>query len=275
VNGDGDLLDAWFSYYMHLGVTSFHLIVHGPAEENSRLYALKNSFPIFIEDAYGGAFHSEEKKLRLNALLRRLAGQWLLLVDSDEFVEFPYNTIAATIRAMQLVRRNALFAPMIQHLMQDGSLDTPDVVNDPFGTFPLCSVDLYQRMGVQAAISKYPLFFCSEKTMLVDGGNHSCPIGNVTSSLQGATHHFKFRRSVSSRLDKRINSSHPWRHESVTFGSYLDRSANCLPTEGSFMYSRKELFRRGLLRRLTLMTGVRHLQRVGSRILHASSLGGS
>ena len=30
VNGDGDLLDSWFRYYLRLGVASFRLIVHGP-----------------------------------------------------------------------------------------------------------------------------------------------------------------------------------------------------------------------------------------------------
>ena len=40
VNGDGDLLEAWFKYYRRLGVSSFHLVVHGPREENERLYAL-------------------------------------------------------------------------------------------------------------------------------------------------------------------------------------------------------------------------------------------
>lgn len=261
VNGDGDLLDAWFTYYRRLGVSTFHLIVHGPREENERLYVLKDSHPVIIEDAYEGEFHSEEKKQRLNSLLARLRGQWLLLVDSDEFVEFPYQTVRTTIRMLRLMRRNALFAPMVQHLTLDGSLDTPALVEDPFRTFPLCSVDLYQRMRVQASISKYPLFFCTDRTTIKDGGNHSCPNGNVTCSLQGATHHFKFRRAVSQRLDNRIHSAHPWRHESVQFQEYLESNANRLPLEFTFAYSRRELFRRGLLRRFTFMTVLSRLSR--------------
>jgi hypothetical protein len=266
VNGDGDLLDAWFKYYCLLGVSSFHLIVHGPREENGRLYALKDAHPVIIEDAYEGPFHSEEKKERLNSLLAKLRGQWLLLVDSDEFVEFPYRTITATISLLRLIRRNALYAPMIQHLTLDGSLDTPALVEDPFRTFPMCSVDLYQRMRVQASISKYPLFFCTDRTTLKDGGNHSCPNGNVTCSLQGATHHFKFRRTVSQRLDNRIHSAHPWRHESVQFQEYLESNANRLPMEGAFVYSRHELFRRGLLRRFTFMAVLRRLSRAAGGV---------
>jgi hypothetical protein len=261
VNGDSDLLDAWFTYYRCLGVSSFHLIVHGPREQNERLYALKDSHPVIIEDAYEGPFHSEEKKERLNSLLAKLRGQWLLLVDSDEFVEFPYQTVRATVRVLRLIRRNALYAPMVQHLTLDGSLETPALVEDPFRTFPLCSVDLYQRMRAKASISKYPFFFCTDHTAIKDGGNHLCPDGNLYSSLQGVTHHFKFRSPVFRRLDDRINSAHPFRHESVQFQQYLESNANRLPTEGAFAYSRRELFRRGLLRRFTFMTVLRRLFR--------------
>lgn len=266
INGDGDLLEAWFRYHLRLGVSTFHLIVHGSREENGRLYELKKSFPIIIEDAYEGPFDGEEKKRRLNSLLARMRGQWVVLVDSDEFVEFPYRTISTTIRMLRLARKNALFAPMVQHLTLDGSLDTPVIVENPFHTFPLCSVNLYQSMGVQADIRKYPLFYCTDRTALSDGGNHNCPNGNAVSSLQGVTHHFKFRRSVGKRLDSRIHSSHPWRHESVQFQNYFACNANRLPTEGAFAYSRAELLRRGLLRRFTFMTGLRYLRRVAAQI---------
>ena len=69
IKGDGDLLESWFKYYRRLGVSSFHLIVHGSQEENRRLYALKDSYPVIIEDTYKGPFDCDEKKRRLNALL--------------------------------------------------------------------------------------------------------------------------------------------------------------------------------------------------------------
>src|SRR5271155_844623 len=104
-----------------------------------------------------------------------MRGQWILLVDSDEFVEFPYAKISTTTRMIRLARENALFAPMVQHLTLDGSLDTPGVVEAPFPTSPLCSIDFYQRRGVKADIRKYPLFYCSEQTTLQSSGNHRCP----------------------------------------------------------------------------------------------------
>jgi hypothetical protein len=262
VNGDGDVLGAWFRHYRALGVSSFHLVVHGGREENETLHILKESHPVVIEDAYTGQFSSEEKRDRLNAVLARMRGTWIVVADSDEFVEFPYRTIAATIRMFRLIGRNALFAPMVQHLTPDGSLDTPEIVEDPFQTFPLCSVDLYRLMGVDAAISKWPLFYCCERTALQEGGNHSCPTGNVASSMQGATHHFKFRRTVTGRLERRSNSAHTWRHESAQFRRFLEGNGNRLPTAEAFPYSRAALFERKLLRRFSAEIAIQHFQKV-------------
>jgi hypothetical protein len=264
INGDGDLLEAWLKYYQRLGVSSFHLIVHGPRKENEKFFALKQLYPVIVEDSYEGAFDSDEKKRRLNLLLGRMHGQWIFLADSDEFVELPYHGVLTTIRMLELAGANALFAPMLQRLTADGSLDAPEFIEDPFTAFPLCSTDLYQRMGVTASISKYPLFYCTERTELADGGNHNWPKGEpiTLSSLLGITHHFKFRRSVPQRLHDRIHSSHPWRHESVQFQKYLETNSYRLPTEGTFTYSRTLMFRKGLLRRFTLGTGFRFLRRL-------------
>ena len=266
LKGDDDLLDAWFGYYSRLGVSSYHLIVHGPEQENRRLHVLKHFYPVVIEDSYEGPFDSEEKKRRLNLVLGRMRGEWVLLVDSDEFVEFPYKKLSTTIRLLQLTRRTALCAPMVQHLTPDGSLDSPPIVENPFRTFPLCSVDLYRRIGADAAIDKFPLFFCDAGTMLLDGGNHSCPLGTSASALRGVTHHFKFRASVIQRINSRIESLHPWRHKSVQQKEYLALHQNRLPLDGAFVSSRQELFRRGLLRKLGFINGLRFLRRAAKRI---------
>ena len=47
-----------------------------------------------------------------------------------------------------------------------------------------------------------------------------------------------------------IRSEHPWRHESVQLRTYLEGHSNRVPLDGTFVYSREELFRRRLLRRL-------------------------
>jgi glycosyltransferase involved in cell wall biosynthesis len=107
-------------------------------------------------------------------------------------------------------------------------------------------------MGVKAEIFKFPLFYCVSGTELFEEGNHYPPLGFEPrdAGILGVTHHFKFRRIFSGRLEKRINSPHLWRYESVGFRDYLQGHAGRVPFEGTFPYSREELFRRRLLRQL-------------------------
>jgi glycosyltransferase involved in cell wall biosynthesis len=262
VNADSDLMEAWLKYYLRLGVDCFHLVVHGRPEDNEKLFAIKELYPITIEDIYQGPFpapisvdgkHTTEKKQRLDALLARYTGQWVLLADSDEFVEFPYQDIPETIRKLESANANLMPAPMLQRLKIDGSLDSPPMIEDPFQIFPLCSADLYRRMGVKAEIFKFPLFYCERGTELVEEGNHYPPLGLEprAAGAGGVTHHFKFRRCLSARLEKRINSPHLWRNDSLGFREYLDSHSDRLPLEGAFFYSREELFKRRLLRQLS------------------------
>lgn len=252
VNADSDLIEAWLRYYVRLGIDRFHLVVHGSAEVNGRLLELVKSYPIAIEDMYEGPFDSDQKKKKLDGLLARNPEQWVLLVDSDEFVEFPYGDIPETIRILSSANANVMAAPMLQRLTEDGSLDTPSVIEEPFKMFPLCSVNLYREMGMKGDIFKFPLFYCGKDTRLMEEGNHHPPLGGEprASGVLGVTHHFKFRRTISQRLDSMIRSEHAWRHESVQLHEYLDSHSGRLPMEGAFIYSREELFRKRLLRRL-------------------------
>lgn len=253
VNADGDLIRAFVEHYLALGVTSFHIVLHGSRAQNATLVALASSYPIHFEDEYDTTFDSGEKCRRLNALLKRFRrGEWLLLVDSDEFLELPYD-LRTTVRLLEALGCNALRAPLLQRISETGALDTPEIVDSPHTAFPLCSVDLYAQMGnAEARISKYPLFRCGARTRMNEGGNHSSPNGarTVLSPLLGVSHHFKWRRAVLHRLHARANSQHTWRRQSVRFASYLAEHENRVPVSGAFRYSRAKLFELGLLRRL-------------------------
>ena len=103
VSGDGEIIPAWLDYYSTLGVVAFQLIVHGSRHENAALYRAMHSYPIVVIDEYEGQFQCEEQAERLNRALDRRRGRWVIVVNSDEFVEFPYS-LRATIQ-VGLARR--------------------------------------------------------------------------------------------------------------------------------------------------------------------------
>lgn len=251
VNRDDDLIEAWLRHYLGQGVTSFHLILHGGPDENRTVLALRDRYPIEIVDQYTGAFDVFEKRERLTRALARLRGGWVVLVDSDEFVEWPYRDIARTRRMLEWLRADALSAPMLQRFSPDGAVDVATAAC-PFAAYEWCSTDLYAQLGQpQAVIDKYPLFLLTRRTALRSGGNHYPPngFGSRVAPMLGVTHHFKWRASVRTRLDERAHSAHPYRGESVQYLSYLEQTGWRLPVAGAFRYSRRELFRRGLLAR--------------------------
>ena len=252
VHDDGDILRAWLDHYLALGVSAFHLVVRGSTQDNRELLELRSSYPIVIRDAYEDRFREREKTRRLNTLLAELRGQWVLVVDTDEFLELPCASLAETIAGLERFRATCLAAPLLQRLRIDGSLASPAQLTDPFREFPLCSVDLYRAMGSTAALAKYPLLRCEETTVL-RGGNHIVPNGptSATAPFRGVSHHFKWRRWAPRRMHELIDTRHPFWEESAAYVTYLERTGFRLPLDDAFPYSREELFRRGLLRKMS------------------------
>lgn len=255
VNRDDDLLEAWVRHYLRLGVSSLHLIAHGGPAQNRTLQAIRNRYPIEIIDEYEGPFDVFEKRERLTRGLASLGPGWVMLVDSDEFVELPYRDVHRTIAVMRWLRADALSAPMLQRFSQTAAADAHET-GHPSDAYPWCSTDLYAQLGQpQAVIDKYPLFQVTRWTALKSGGNHYPPngYGSRVAPMLGVTHHFKWRSSVRARLLERANSAHPYRGESQQYLAYLDGNDWRLPVRGAFRYSRAELFRRGLLTRPSLL----------------------
>jgi hypothetical protein len=252
INGDGDILKAWLDWHSRLGVDSFHFIVHGPQHENELLFELSGRYPIVIDETYEGEFLDTHKEIRMNRVADRMRGEWILSIDSDEFLELPYDSLAKTIDRLEYAGADALQAPMLQRVSLDGSLVSPEIIKNPFSQFPMCMEDLYARMGVHAETQKYPLFFCYEDVFL-NAGNHLMPRKGKTklSEARGVSHHFKWRQSVVKRLQMRMNSNHNYREESIGYFQYLQENNFRVPLEGAFPYSRAELFQRGLLKRVS------------------------
>ncbi len=252
VNRDDDLIETWLQHYMKLGVVSFHLICHGGREQNQRLFELAHQYPVQILDTYAGAFDPYEKRDRLAWGLARLGPGWIVLVDSDEFLELPYRSLSATVNVMRWLKADSLQAPTLQRFAWDVSVADDE---RPFEAYPWCSVDLYAKFGQRkAVIDKYPIFELQRHTWLKSGDTHVPPngYGSRIAPMLGVTHHFKWRPAVHNQLSERADSTRPYRGESQQYTKFLGESGWRLPTDGTFKYSRRALFTRGLLRRPTL-----------------------
>lgn len=199
-NGDGDIAAAFLQHYTDW-VSEFHLILHGAEAENRVILELSRIFPVVIHSAYAGPFDDAEKMRRLNSLAHEFLGEWLLLVDSDEFVELPYGSMEETISSLEEFGCTYMAAPMLQRFKADCSLNSPDIVVGVSDEFPMCSEHLYKFLGGTACTSKFPLFMCTSASM-IDIGNHlpQNQLGSRDSQISGVTHHFKWRRSVLAKI---------------------------------------------------------------------------
>ena len=247
-NGDGDIARAWLEYYTVLGVTEFHIILHGPEEESAEFLEAARDFPVVIRDRYTGTFDEREKVRRLNDLVSSFVGQWVLVVDSDEFVELPLVDVGMLTARLEFFGQTFLYAPFVQRFRADGSLDTPPVMPDPFAEMPLCDPKLAVKVGYSRTRSKYPLILVGDDTRIANG-NHRRP--NPTEEIHfflGATHHFKWKKGLKERLrmmfDSRVLSVDPY-HAAV---AHLQGTGWMLPTDDGFVYTRQAMFDRGLLR---------------------------
>lgn len=245
---DNDIACAFVEYYMRF-CSEIHIILHGPPQESAGLIGLARHYPLKLRYHYQRPFDETVKTAILEKFISEFADRWVFIVDSDEFVELPHSSIAHTIASLEEAGATSLSAPMLQRLRIDFTLDSADPVSDPFVEFPFCSPNLYALMGSTGSTGKFPLIKASKATKL-QLGNHFPPNGpsSAHSRMRGVTHHFKWRRGAVKKISRMIEIKWPWaKTEAQPYLDYLKAHNGLLPQEGSFPYSREELFRRGYL----------------------------
>ncbi len=119
------LFPAWLRHYSHLGVDEFRLIFHGSDAEWSKFEKLAEGYPVRLLYSYERTFDESDKCNRLSESVLDCIGQWVWVVDSDEFVELPCRSVSRTVKLLEMMGGDCLFAPLLQRISQDGSL--PDI----------------------------------------------------------------------------------------------------------------------------------------------------
>jgi SAM-dependent methyltransferase len=251
INGDGDILRAWFEHYRALGVAEFVFWEHEAAPgENDALRALLPDYPARIVGRHDGEFAAAYQFRGTMDILEQMRGRWVIVADSDEFVELPYRTVGATIRALEQRGARCLSAPFLQRLRTDGRMLGHDPAVPLNEEYPLCVPTLGTQLGVTWREEKHPLFFNGPGAVLADAGHHFPPRGmQAAKGLRGVTHHYRWRAEGLEKLRRASRWTYQWRRRlAAQLLAYLDAHDGVLPMAGAFRYARAELIQRRLLR---------------------------
>lgn len=250
INGDSDLIESWLRHYLALGIDTFQVVLHGPRRENETLLRLKDAYPVVILDEYEGPMLETEKIRRLQNQVQKHAGEWVVVVDSDEFLELPEKNLPETCALLEAWELQNLSAPLLQRIRPGGLLESPPAIENPAELFSLAAPRLCQHMGARPDLRKFPLFFVRDSSQ-IHGGNHLPPTPGDPPHppVRGVSHHYKWRQPLLERL--RSPSGQYWfcaQHEYPRYQAHLAAHGHRLPLQDAFPCSREELFQRGLLR---------------------------
>lgn len=248
INDDSDLLAAWLEHYRAMGAEEFWFIVQGAPADNAALAEqVARSPDLHILDVDSRSYTSERRMEGCARLVEHLSRCWVMLVDSDEFVELPppARSLPDMARILRGAGADCLEAPMLHRVAPDGRLSafTPGHCLD--ATYPLAVPDLYVQVGIPLSkTGKFPFFHVGEGVRY--NRTHLAPHGSrVSPRVRGVTHHYKWRSGARDRIERRANSAHTWASESQHLFDYLAARDWRLPTSGAFRASTDELVARG------------------------------
>ena len=136
------------------------------------------------------------KSSALEAYANGLHGEWLVIVDADEFLELPYSSLGKTIEALGRMGLDELPALLLQRAAADGSLPALSGRVPLDALFPCYDYRLADRMNVTYPIwkNKYPLVRLGPQFRL-SRGHHLPSAGRPSAHIpvRGVLHHFKWR----------------------------------------------------------------------------------
>ncbi len=248
---DSDILPFFIDHYRRLGIGAFHVIVHGGTWSKTELAPL-HADDVTIEGFNGEPFDDVLLTSSLDTLARQFEGEWIVVVDADEFLELPYASLDRTIDALSRLGMEELPANLLQRAAPDGQLRSLSE-GTPVALFPCYDYRLAERMNTAFPVwkSKYPLVRIGPKFRFSQG-NHHPSNGRAAMHLpiRGVLHHFKWRdrllRSISRKRGE-IEKQQGNQEEQNSYQLWLLEHDSCVPMEGFKPYSRSELLRQGHL----------------------------
>lgn len=247
---DSALIKPFLEHHRSIGVTAFHLILHG-AWQDSRLDYLAQQNGVLVKEHVTERYSEALLRRKYNELIATLTGQWVVLVDGDELLELPYSSLGEVAERMRILGINDLPAFLVQRLSADGSLCEVGPDSDLTDQFPMMNFNLCEDLFVANPTwkDKFPFFYVTPHCVS-RRGNHVPPNGLSPSNapIRAVLHHFKWTAKFRDKLDNwKPGSGRGNDNEFAAYKQWFAKNDYRLPTEASVEYSRDELFRQGLL----------------------------
>jgi len=247
-HNDADILPFFLAHYRKLGVSRFLLALHGPWPE-AVLDGLTSNKDVAIWDLLGGIYDDAHRRSILNLMAEGEYGRWVLVVDVDEFLELPLQTLPRMIDALELMGEAAMPAFLLQRVTVDGSLPPLDPILPIESQFPHGYFGLCEAMQTERPVwkTKYPLAKVTSD-FKIDRGNHWPSVKGAQAHLpiRGVVHHYKWRAALKSALDLTRGPSSN-RDEMASYRHWLNTHGDRLPVAKARLVSRDDLFARGLM----------------------------
>ena len=248
---DSDILPFFLTHYRALGVAEFHIFVHGDWTSAER--APLTASDVTIAGVIHQPFDVIMKSSTLEAYAKTFVGEWVVLVDADEFLELPYPSLRRTVNSLTSVGANELPARLMQRAHPEGvlaSLKGCVSIDDLFSAY---DYRLAERMNVPYPVwkNKYPLVRIGPTFRLARGFHMPTggrPVAQVP--IRAALHHFKWRDRLMRAVGRRRGAGSN-QIEQDAYGAWLEAHDFRLPTEGLKKYSRAALLKEGYLMRAT------------------------
>lgn len=140
MKNDADFVKAFVDHYRNLGAKGIFLIDNGSTDSSISLALAQPDVTVYSTDA---SFSKHQSLIRRLFLRRYLWGNWVVFVDIDEHLRFPYDdrhSLSDILKYCSLKKFNAIPACMfdVYALDEHGGI----AFGDEFSRYKYCSVDL-------------------------------------------------------------------------------------------------------------------------------------
>lgn len=226
---DLDILPHFIKYYQSFGVNNFLFVLHTNSEKDDNIYKAKdilNKFSIKEKIVWRGIFDIDQKERIRNGVFCDEVNDddWVIVVDSDEFVEYVPN-LEMLIRFCNKAKIHCVVGELIDRLSVDRKIVNIDDNTNLEDKFPI--KENFLKDGIFNLRWPHLKVVLNKGFVKTNRGNH-CPLNVYQENVYRQIlkiNHYKWRGNVILKLEDRVNNykklGHKWWIQSESFIRYF------------------------------------------------------